>query len=688
MNKKWIFFIFNLLFMAVSSAFVFAGNDTTIVNRYYGECFEVGDSVITYSGTFKFKKSGSSSDYNVYVVIFEPINPSSQSCEIQIAGDTLLQTTNDTVINLSAVGDSMDFYKWYALDIKNEGNLIGNKDSQSIKINVHVKDTAVYILQTMKEEVDNLVYNGDFEEGNKGFWTEYSYTTEAKVDGSYSYGLGPEGRYAVGANPYYYHQNFCDYSGSKYGKMLIANGNQGTDKVVYAATFDVEPNQNYIVSFEASTVSNSKADELPQLQFSVSGEKLGEVFKTNSTQCTWLEYYQIWNSGSNTTATITILNNCTTASGNDFTIDNITYRKMCTSYDTITIINNKILYDTIDVTICANESYNFNGKVLTQGGQYTEKLVTSQGLDSLITLNLTVKPTYDIRLDTTICESSFVEFNNQKIYEQGTYKAELKSQDGCDSVVFLSVNVVNVLEVSIEEEIYSWQDYFFDGNKMTMSGEYVAYYKTESGCDSIVTLNLKVNDKIYINDILCLGEEYIFGGNVLTQTGIYYDTLQAANGNDSIVVLSLTVNPTYTDTIEASIEEGGEYNRNGFLETQDGTYIHENKTIYGCDSSVVLILSVIKGIEIWVPNAFTPKDDYNREFFINISDEDVRLESFKIYNRWGTLLFETSDTKKGWNGKYKGKLCKEDVYIYDIIYYKKGIKGKTYRKTGEFLLLD
>ena len=685
MKKIFTFLILITVSVSVTRAYEFAANDTVYETFNYGEACEIGDSVITYSGTFKFKKPGTANDYTVYIITFEPINAASQYCITPIKGDTLLHTTVDTVIDLIASGDDMDFYEWYALENADKNNLVGDKSLDHIKVRVHPKDTAVYILKTMKEEEANIVYNGDFEEGNKGFWSQYSYTTEAHGSG-YAQGLGPEGRYAGGANPNYYHQNFCDFSGSTRKKMLIANGNAGTDKVVYAATFDVEPNQNYIVSFEAANVSSAKEDEIPQFQFSVSGEKLGSVFKISQTKCEWKEYYQIWNSGSHTNATITILNQNTKASGNDFAIDNITYRKMCTAYDTIRIINDVTSYDTIDVVLCEGESYDFNGKILSEQGVYYDTLVTSVGYDSVIMLNLTVNPVYEIHLDTSICEGEHFMFNDQLISEQGIYKVELTTQDGCDSTVFIDVVVNPVVYKRLQEEIYSWQDYFFDGQRISKSGEYTATFESEAGCDSIVTLWIKVNDKVYINEDICEDVGYVFGDKKLTESGTYNDTLKAANGNDSVVVLTLNVWPVYTDTIKAEMGVGQVYDRQGFYETESGTYIHQATTAHGCDSSVVLILDVFDPIDIWVPNAFVPTSDENNIFYIFPSDEDVVIDKFRIYNRWGAMVFETDDITQGWDGKYKGAVCKQGIYVYEVTYYRKGWKRKMYQKKGEIFL--
>jgi gliding motility-associated-like protein len=686
--KKIFLLFFTLVIVLLSTNICKADNDTIYSTLNYGEAYTIGDSVITYSGTFKFKKSGSSTDYNIYIITFEPINTSSQSCEVNIIGDSIFKTTTDTIITLSVNDTTMDFYEWYPLDSNDKQNILTDKESTTIQLKVHTQDTAIYILKSMKEEEENVVYNGTFDEGNKGFWSDYTYTSESGASG-YSYGLGPEGRYAVGSNPKYYHNDFCDFTSSSYGSMLIANGNQGTDKKVYSATFDVEHNQNYIVTFDAVTVSSASctATGLPKLQFSVGGTKLGDIFTTSSTNCTWGQYYQIWNSGENDNATITILNQNTIASGNDFAIDNITFRKMCTSYDTIKIINDVHLHSTIEETICQGESYEFDGKQLTEAGSYNKSMKTANNIDSIVTLILHVNSTYEIYLDTSICEDGVVSFNNQQIYQEGSYKAQLKTIDGCDSIVYLTVNVMKTSYDTISEEIFAWQDYYFDNVQMSQSGTYTLTTKNSLGCDSIVTLNLVVNDKVYQSEEICDGESLVFGNNTLTTSGIYMDTLQASNGNDSIIVLSLTVYPSYSDTLYETIPDGQVYDRQGFSESVEGIYSHNNTTIHGCDSSITLNLTVVKEGEIWVPTAFTPSADNNNELKITFSNDSIDIVSFKVFGRWGGLLFETTDKEKGWDGKYKDEPCQQGVYIYEIDYYNRNIKGKTFKKSGEFMLL-
>jgi gliding motility-associated-like protein len=49
------------------------------------------------------------------------------------------------------------------------------------------------------------------------------------------------------------------------------------------------------------------------------------------------------------------------------------------------------------------------------------------------------------------------------------------------------------------------------------------------------------------------------------------------------------------------------------------------------------------------------------------------LYQFTIFNRWGQKIFETTDSKKGWNGKYKGEIAPNGVYLAKVNYNLKSI---------------
>jgi gliding motility-associated-like protein len=114
-----------------------------------------------------------------------------------------------------------------------------------------------------------------------------------------------------------------------------------------------------------------------------------------------------------------------------------------------------------------------------------------------------------------------------------------------------------------------------------------------------------------------------------------------------------------------------------------------NVTLYaynsgGCVDSFSLVVTTLINPLLDVPNAFTPTQGgvnsiiYVRGFGISKLD-------WKIYNRWGQLVFQSSSKRSGWNGTFKRKLQPMDVYTYTLDAVL--TDGKKVRRTGDITLL-
>ncbi|MBK7946947.1 MAG: gliding motility-associated C-terminal domain-containing protein [Flavobacteriales bacterium] len=66
---------------------------------------------------------------------------------------------------------------------------------------------------------------------------------------------------------------------------------------------------------------------------------------------------------------------------------------------------------------------------------------------------------------------------------------------------------------------------------------------------------------------------------------------------------------------------------------------------------------------VFIPNTFTPDNDGTNDFFIPVS-YNVSTIDFKIFNRWGEIVFETDSHGKGWDGYHSGKVVPDGVYNY------------------------
>jgi len=86
-----------------------------------------------------------------------------------------------------------------------------------------------------------------------------------------------------------------------------------------------------------------------------------------------------------------------------------------------------------------------------------------------------------------------------------------------------------------------------------------------------------------------------------------------------------------------------------------------------------------------VPTAFTPGGDVKNSIFKVEGYNVKQLLEFKIYNRWGNLVFSSNDLSKGWDGMYQGKAQPIDSYVYTIKI--ETFDGEIESKTGTVLLL-
>ena len=84
-----------------------------------------------------------------------------------------------------------------------------------------------------------------------------------------------------------------------------------------------------------------------------------------------------------------------------------------------------------------------------------------------------------------------------------------------------------------------------------------------------------------------------------------------------------------------------------------------------CKNDTIIPIKIYNPVSVYVPNAFTPdKSSFNNTFFPVM--ESVLAVDFKIFNRWGELIFYTNDIYSSWDGTYRGMDVSEDVYIYVV----------------------
>lgn len=104
----------------------------------------------------------------------------------------------------------------------------------------------------------------------------------------------------------------------------------------------------------------------------------------------------------------------------------------------------------------------------------------------------------------------------------------------------------------------------------------------------------------------------------------------------------------------------------------------------GCGSaSATVKIKVYK--DIYIPNAFTPNDDGINDFFHIIAADNYKQFNLQIFNRWGKVVFKTTDINKQWNGRLNGEQLAAGSYSYYVDILK--ATNKRFTKKGTILLL-
>ena len=173
----------------------------------------------------------------------------------------------------------------------------------------------------------NTLVNGDFEAGNTGFTSSY---TNSPTN------LYAEGTYGVITKAHNAHGSFA-YKGDHTtgtGLQMVVNGATTAGVVIWSETVPVDPNQDYQLSYWETSVHPTNGSIL---QLYVNGAPAGYKYQVGLDTSTWTHFYYNWNSGSATTAVLTLLNEQTAASGNDFALDDINFQQVCDDIKTLTI---------------------------------------------------------------------------------------------------------------------------------------------------------------------------------------------------------------------------------------------------------------------------------------------------------------------------------------------------------------
>ena len=167
------------------------------------------------------------------------------------------------------------------------------------------------------------------------------------------------------------------------------------------------------------------------------------------------------------------------------------------------------------------------------------------------------------------------------------YSDTLQSVVGCDSIVTLDLTINDSYDITDTLYRCLGDSALLAGNYQTVNGLYIDTLQSVSGCDSISRTVLIIDTVVYsTTDLeLCYGDSALFGGVYYAVSGIYSDKLQAQAGCDSISTLDLTINDlNIGDTTILVACDSAEWRGTKYM--MSGMYSDTLQSVVGCDSIV------------------------------------------------------------------------------------------------------
>jgi gliding motility-associated-like protein len=237
-----------------------------------------------------------------------------------------------------------------------------------------------------------------------------------------------------------------------------------------------------------------------------------------------------------------------------------------------------------------------------------------------------------------------------------------------------SDGAVHVVALSVFNQPYQ---YSIDGGAPQFSGD---FYNATAGTHTITTVNNAgcISEQIVVVPEPAQGVITITTGDSTIQLGdnIQLNSSFSPYSNSTIVSYNWSAAQGLSCTdcpnpVATPYDNNNEYTL---------AVVYNN----GCVAVTSVKVQVEGHPPVFTPNAFSPNGDGNNDVFL-VYGEAIKKVDLKIFNRWGELIFESTNQYNGWDGTYKGELQNPGVYTFiTTVTY---LDGKTANKNGSLTLV-
>ena len=375
----------------------------------------------------------------------------------------------------------------------------------------------------------------------------------------------------------------------------------------------------------------------------------------------------------------------------------------CDTVATLVLNVNPLLTTSINVTICANQlPFTWYGNIYVSGGTYIDTIPGTSSCDTVATLILVVSPLLTTTETVTVCSNELPYSWNGSLYNApGTYSTTLSgSPAGCDTIATLILNVLTspVLVITNPDPVCEPATVDITAPSVTAGsspGLIFTYWTDASATVPLANPHaIALSGTYYIKASAvnnCSSTQPVAVRVVITKVpeGIRYPTV-ITSANTPTQLSARPIGLTYTWTPPVGLNS---------TSIREPIFNYDRETEYKIrmttDSGCIIVDTVLVRLQpsqapiirsdLFVPKAWSPNNDGHNDRLFPLTVNIAELKYFRIFNRWGQLVFETNRIGHGWDGIFKGVPQVQDVYTWTVEAI--GEDGKYYKKAGNSVLL-
>ena len=353
----------------------------------------------------------------------------------------------------------------------------------------------------------------------------------------------------------------------------------------------------------------------------------------------------------------------------------------CTEQDSMVVFQNPTVYSSFADSICAGSTYSFHGQSLSQAGIYVDTLQNLLGCDSIVTLQLSIVQPNASSISASICAGDTYVFNGQNLTISGQYSVIIPSVFGCDSLVQLTLTVNPLPIVTVQDTMVCVNSPV----TLMANGALTYVWDVPQNPNGSISVAPSITTSYSVSGMDALGCVSIpVTATVFVdptpQPNFYVNPDQVEIDEPIITIFNLTPgNNQNTWTIQGASFVNNQSSFDYSLPFQEGQYFIQlvSATNLGCMDSLTLSAVVQDNVALFIPNSFTPDGEEHNNVFLPVFSTGFTPFNYRlsIYNRWGETIFESTNHTVGWDGHLEFVLCPDGIYNYQISYTK--IEGES-----------